>query len=191
MELRAANDLSGTTTLEPDIDAAAVAAVAEGDADALEALYQRYGRLTYSIAYRISGDATIAEECTQDAFVALWKHAVAYDPARGRISTWLFAVARNAAVTRVRRRERAVALEARAEPGLAGPSVEELVVAGDRSARLADAIATLPLPQLEALQLAYFGELSQSEIAERLDVPLGTVKGRIPPRAGAAAYAAR
>ena len=165
--------------VELDPDAEAVAAVAAGDAAALELLYRRYGRLTYSIAYRISGDVTVAEECTQDAFLALWKRAADYDARRGRISSWLFAVSRNQAITAVRRRERRAALEARDDAQPAQASVDELAVAAERAARLAQAIADLPTPQLEALQLAYFGGLSQSEIAERLGLPLGTVKGRI------------
>jgi RNA polymerase sigma-70 factor (ECF subfamily) len=163
----------------PEQDAAAVAAVAAGDADALEALYSRYGRLTYSVAYRITGDPSAAEECTQDAFLALWRRAGSFDPSRARVSTWLFTVARNQAITRLRGRTRREQLEERVEAPGSGESVEELVAAAERAERLAEAIAELPTPQLEAVQLAYFAGLSQNEIAERLGVPLGTVKGRI------------
>jgi RNA polymerase sigma-70 factor (ECF subfamily) len=159
-------------------DAEAMAAVAAGDQHALRHLYQRYGRLAHSIAYRISGDRATAEECTQDAFVALWRRADHFDPQRGQVSTWLFAIARNLALTAVRRQRPTVELEQWNEPATtAGP--DELVARADTAARLADAMAGLPEPQLTVLQLAYFDGLSQSEIARELGLPLGTVKGRV------------
>ena len=161
-----------------DAEAGTIAAVAAGDADALELLYRRYGRLTYSIAFRISGDRAVAEECTQDAFLALWQKAADFDPRRARVSTWLFAVARNRALDRMRRRDPAEALAQRGPGPAAQTSVQELVLAADRAERLAAAMAELPEAQLETLQLAYFDGLSQQEIADRLGLPLGTVKGR-------------
>ncbi len=164
--------------LESD-DAAAVEAVARGDADALEALYRRYGRLAYSIAYRITGDRTIAEECTQDTFVALWRHAAQFDPARGKLSTWLFTVSRNAAIRALRRRRPFVELDEQLEPGSDEPAPDEVVAAADEAELVAEAMTLLPPAQLEVVQLAYFDGLSQTEIAARLDLPLGTVKGRL------------
>ena len=159
-------------------DAAAMAAVAAGDPNALRHLYQRYGRLAHSIAYRISGDRLTAEECTQDAFVALWKRADRFDPGRGQVSTWLFAIARNLALSAVRRQRSTVELDQSTEVATsAGP--DELVASADAAAQLANAMASLPEPQLTVLQLAYFEGLSQSEIAEQLGLPLGTVKGRV------------
>jgi RNA polymerase sigma factor (sigma-70 family) len=159
-------------------DASAMQAVASGDQDALRHLYERYGRLTHSIAYRISGDAALAEECTQDTFVTLWRRAGSFDPARGQASTWLFTIARNLAISAVRRRRPTVELDERAEPVTAeGP--EELIAAADAAAQLAEAMAALPEQQAVVLQLAYFEGLSQSEIAIRLGLPLGTVKGRV------------
>lgn len=159
-------------------DAEAMAAVAAGDQHALRHLYQRYGRLAHSVAYRISGDRATAEECTQDAFVALWKRADRFDPGRGQVSTWLFAIARNLALSAVRRQRTTVELDQSTEVSTgAGP--DELVASADAAAQLADAMASLPEPQLTVLQLAYFEGLSQSEIAEQLGLPLGTVKGRV------------
>ena len=155
-----------------------MAAVAAGDQLALRHLYERYGRLAHSIAYRISGDRATAEECTQDAFVTLWRRAERFDPARGQLSTWLFAIARNLALTAVRRHRPTVELDQGSEAATtAGP--DELVASADSAAQLADAMAQLPEPQLAVLQLAYFEGLSQSEIAEQLGLPLGTVKGRV------------
>jgi RNA polymerase sigma-70 factor (ECF subfamily) len=159
-------------------DADAMSAVAAGDQRALRHLYDRYGRLAHSIAYRISGDRATAEECTQDAFVTLWRRADRFDPDRGQVSTWLFAIARNLALSAVRRQRPTVELDQRSEIATtAGP--DELVATADAAAQLADAMAHLPEPQLAVLQLAYFEGLSQSEIAEQLGLPLGTVKGRV------------
>jgi RNA polymerase sigma-70 factor (ECF subfamily) len=159
-------------------DADAMAAVAAGDQHALRHLYERYGRLAHSVAYRISGDRATAEECTQDAFVALWRRAERFDPERGQVSTWLFAIARNLALSAVRRRRTTVELDQRNDVATtAGP--DELVASADAAAQLADAMANLPEPQLAVLQLAYFEGLSQSEIATQLGLPLGTVKGRV------------
>ena len=159
-------------------DAEAMAAVAAGDQHALRHLYERYGRLAHSIAYRISGDRATAEECTQDTFVALWRRADRFDPGRGQVSTWLFAIARNIALSAVRRQRTTVELDDGREPDTtAGP--DDLVAAAETAARLAEAMAGLPEPQLTVLQLAYFDGLSQSEIADRLGLPLGTVKGRV------------
>lgn len=159
-------------------DADAMAAVAAGDQHALRHLYERYGPLAHAVAYRISGDRATAEECTQDAFVALWRRAERFDPARGQVSTWLFAIARNLALSAVRRQRTTVELDQRSETATtAGP--DELVASADAAAQLADAMANLPEPQLAVLQLAYFEGLSQSEIAQRLGLPLGTVKGRV------------
>ena len=171
--------VAGAHPLEPWADDAdAMAAVAAGDQNALRHLYERYGRLAHSIAYRISGDRATAEECTQDAFVALWRRAERFDPARGQVSTWLFAIARNLALSAVRRQRTTVELDQQHEVATtAGP--DELVASADAAAQLADAMANLPEPQLAVLQLAYFEGLSQSEIATQLGLPLGTVKGRV------------
>jgi RNA polymerase sigma-70 factor, ECF subfamily len=159
-------------------DAAAVVAVAGGDVRALEVLYRRYGRLTYSIAYRVTQDRSAAEECTQDTFVALWKHAAEFDPARGRLSTWLFTISRNAAIRTMRRRRPVVEL-ADAELVSTDSGPDELAAAAEAAERVAEAIAELPAAQLEVVQLAYFDGLTQSEIADRMQLPLGTVKGRM------------
>jgi RNA polymerase sigma-70 factor (ECF subfamily) len=159
-------------------DTEAMAAVAAGDQHALRHLYERYGRLAHAIAFRISGDRATAEECTQDAFVALWRRAERFDPTRGQVSTWLFAIARNLAISAARRQRPTVELDQRGEAATT-PGPDELVASADAAATLAGAMANLPEPQLTVLQLAYFEGLSQSEIATRLGLPLGTVKGRV------------
>jgi RNA polymerase sigma-70 factor, ECF subfamily len=163
-------------------DGELVRRVAEGDADALRELCGLYGRLVFGVAQRVLGDRQLAEDCTQDVFVALWRGARSYDPGRARVTTWLFTVTRNSAIDIVRRRE-----ARRADPlpddeaAWAGtePDAAELTAAADTAERVAAALAELPRTQLEAVSLAYFDGLSHAEIAERLGVPLGTVKGRI------------
>ncbi|HEY1480298.1 MAG TPA: sigma-70 family RNA polymerase sigma factor [Gaiellales bacterium] len=167
-----------SSTLDAPDDAGAMAAVAAGDQEALRRLYERYGRLAHSIAYRISGDPAVAEECTQDTFVTLWRRADSFDPSRGQLSTWLVAIARNLALTAVRRRRTTVELDLDGQAGT-DRAPDELIAAADAAAHVAEAMSSLPEPQLAVLQLAYFEGLSQSEIAERLGLPLGTVKGRV------------
>jgi RNA polymerase sigma-70 factor (ECF subfamily) len=161
-------------------DAELVGRVARGDTQALRDLYERYGRLVYGMALRVLGDRQLAEDCTQDVFVALWRRADRYDPERARVGTWLLSIARNTAVDSVRwhASRRAEALPD-SWPEEESPDSAELAAAGEHSQRVAEALAELPEPQREVVFLAYFEGLSHSEIADRLALPLGTVKGRI------------
>jgi RNA polymerase sigma-70 factor (ECF subfamily) len=161
-------------------DAELVQLVAADDTDALRVLYERYGSIVFGMAQRVLGDRQLAEECTQDVFVALWRSAAKYEPGRAQVSTWLVGIAKYRAIDLVRRRAaRPADPYAEIWQGDESPDSAELVAAGDQAQRIAAAVAELPPPQREALQLAYFDGLSHSEIAERLAVPLGTIKGRI------------
>jgi len=161
------------------VDADAVARVAAGDAVALRELYDRYGRVVYSFAYRLTHDATLSEECVQDVFVALWRRAADFDPARAKLTTWLFVVARNRAIELGRQKARRPELRDDLEPAGSAPDPADLVSVADESQRLAEAMAELPEDQLAVLRLSYFDGLSHSEIAEVIGIPLGTVKGRV------------
>lgn len=161
-------------------DAKAVERIAAGDSEALAELYDRYSNLVHGMAYRLLKDAQLAEECTQDVFIAIWRRADSYDRERARVTTWLFTITRNRAIELVRRRQARPAdpyaeIEA---PGEA-PDPSALVVQADTSQRIAEAMAELPESQSQALQLAYFEGLTHVEISERLNLPVGTVKGRI------------
>ena len=103
--------------VERDPDAQAVRRLALGDAAPLRDLYERYGRVVYGLAYRLTGEAGLAEEATQDTFVALWRRAETYDPERARVTTWLFTIARNRAIELVRRRARLADPHERPRPG--------------------------------------------------------------------------
>jgi len=161
------------------LDAAAVARVADGDAVALRDLYDRYGRVIYSFAYRLTHDATLSEECVQDVFVALWRRAGDFDPTRAKLTTWLFVVARNRAIELGRQKARRPELRDDLEPVGSSPDPADLIAVADESQRVAEAMAELPEEQLAVLRLSYFDGLSHSEIAEVIGIPLGTVKGRM------------
>jgi RNA polymerase sigma-70 factor (ECF subfamily) len=159
-----------------------LARIADGELDALEALYDRYRTVAYSIALRVTGDATLAEDVLQDAFLGAWRHAGRYAEGRGSVKTWLLAIVHHRAVDAVRRRRPTAALpesEDVAPPTLTLPDVWGQVSADLDADTVRGALAVLPDAQREAIELAYFGGLTQQEIADRTGAPLGTVKGRM------------
>ena len=162
-----------------EADAAAVARVADGDYDALRDLYRRYGRIVYGLTYRLTKDAQLAEEATQDTFSTLWRRAGSYDPERAKVTTWLFVIARNSAIELIRSRTRHPEPHESVEVAGEADDPADLLLLADDAERIARAMAELPESQLQAIRLAYFDGLSHGEIAERLDLPLGTVKSRI------------
>jgi RNA polymerase sigma-70 factor (ECF subfamily) len=182
-------------------DAALVLAVASGSEDALGALYDRHAAGIHAVAYRLTGDRGIAEEVVQETFLALWNRAEAFDPGVASLGTWLRSIARNRSVDRLRAAGRRVQLVAlpggTAEDDGVAASVErldpELAVFGgavrdpdpvaaaeaeDVRTAIAGALSRMPDDERTVILLAYQHELSQSEIAERLGWPLGTVKTR-------------
>jgi RNA polymerase sigma-70 factor (ECF subfamily) len=165
-----------------DADRAALALVTAGQLDALQELYDRYRVMAYSIALRITTDAALAEDVVQDAFLGVWRNASRYVEGRGSVKTWLLSIVHHRAVDAVRRRRPTTDLPEREDvppPALTLPDIWHEVAAGlDRSA-IAAALATLSDVQREAIELAYWGGLTQQEIAERTGTPLGTVKSRV------------
>jgi RNA polymerase sigma factor (sigma-70 family) len=164
-------------------DAALCALAAEGDGSALEALYARYGRVSYALARRILADEQLARDVVQEVFLTLWRDATRYDASRGGFSTWLLTMTHHKAVDAVRREE---ALRRRRAPAGAldltesgAPDVDDEVWSVLRRDRVRLALAELPDAQREALGLAYFGGYTQREIAKLTDTPLGTVKTRM------------
>lgn len=167
---------------EPDDpDRAAIARLAGGDPEALEGLYGRYGTMAYSLAYRITGDATAAEDAVQEAFLGVWRNAARYEAVRGSVHTWLLSIVHHRAIDSLRRRRATTALP---ESDDVPPDVLTLPDPwGDVAARLdraeiQRALAAIPAAQRQSIELAYFGGLTQVEIATRLELPLGTVKSR-------------
>jgi RNA polymerase sigma-70 factor, ECF subfamily len=156
-----------------------LAAIARGDEGALAQLYDRYGRVAYGLALRILRDPTLAEDAVQDAFLAAWRTATAFDPRRGKASTWLLTFVHRRAVDLVRREERRRGEPLEDAPVATGDATDEEAIVLDERRRVRAALEVLAPNEREAIELAYYGGLSQSEIAERLGVPLGTVKSRM------------
>lgn len=161
-------------------DAELVRRIAAGDTEALRDLYDRFGTILFGLAYRTLGDRQLAEDCIQEVFVTVWRNAGRYDSSRALVTTWLFTIVRNKAVDVVRWQSRRGA-EPLPEDWSFGesPDSADIAAAAENGERVAAALAELPTPQLEVLSLTYFEGLTNAEIAERLDVPLGTVKGRL------------
>jgi RNA polymerase sigma-70 factor (ECF subfamily) len=156
--------------------------IAEGELGALDDLYERYKTMAYSIAYRITNDATLAEDVVQDAFLGAWRNATRYVEGRGSVKTWLLSIVHHRAIDAVRRRRPTSELPEREEvppAELRLPDVWAEVSSRLDADTVRSAMATLSDVQREAIELAYFGGLTQVEVAERTATPLGTVKSRM------------
>jgi RNA polymerase sigma-70 factor, ECF subfamily len=160
-------------------DEALVALAARSEQSALAELYDRYGRPAYGLALRILRDERLAEDAVQEGFLAVWRTASRFVPERGKASTWILTLVHRRAVDLVRREERrrADTLENMQEPG-GGAADEEAWLRLQRE-RVQVALKQLPDQQREAIELAYYGGFTQSELAERLGQPLGTIKSRM------------
>ncbi len=145
-------------------------------------LYQRYGNMVYSLAVQVVRDAGLAEEVTQDTFLKVWKQATRWDPAKGKFSSWLLTIARRTAIDRYRQLGRQVPLDP--------TPIEENPSSFGRAARvdgqdwingqvLRELMAQLPPEQAQLIELAFYQGMSHSELADRLNLPLGTVKTRL------------
>lgn len=156
-----------------------LARVARGDEGALAELYDRFARVAYGLAVRVLRDPALAEDAVQDAFLAVWRTAVSFDPRRGSASTWLLTLVHRRAVDLVRREERRRTDTLDELPVAGGDATDETAAIREQRRKVQTALVQLAPEQREALELAYYGGLSQSELAERLGIPLGTVKSRM------------
>jgi RNA polymerase sigma-70 factor (ECF subfamily) len=164
------------------VDAALLARIAVGDAEALGALHDRHAGMLQALVRRIVDDRSDAEDIVQEVFLQVWHQAARYDPRRSAASTWLVLIARSRAIDRLRTR-RVVARTAEQfqhENGdpYASPDEGSGVQGAKLRERVRAVLATLPPEQRQVLELAFFSDLSQTEIAERTSTPLGTVKTR-------------
>jgi RNA polymerase sigma-70 factor (ECF subfamily) len=160
----------------PDADGKLLTRIAAGDRRAFELLYGRYVRSVYTLALRRLGDRERAEDAVQETFASVWRSARTYRPERGPGGPWLYSIARNAIVDRLRARTDPV-VEAPDEAA-GGPGPDERAESEWLAWRVHRALDEIPESERTVLALAYWGGLSQSEIAARLDIPLGTVKTR-------------
>jgi RNA polymerase sigma-70 factor (ECF subfamily) len=171
-----------TSSPSDEADRAVLVRLADGELDALEDLYDRYKTMAYSIAYRITNDAVLAEDVVQDAFLGAWRNAARYVEGRGSVKTWLLAIVHHRAIDAVRRRRPTTELPDLELPPPAAftlPDVWTEVAAILDAETVQGALRVLSDVQREAIELAYFGGLTQQEIAERTATPLGTVKSRM------------
>jgi RNA polymerase sigma-70 factor, ECF subfamily len=161
-------------------DEAVVALVARSDQTALAELYDRFGRVAYGVALRVLRDEKLAEDAVQEGFLAAWRNADRFMPERAKASTWLLTFVHRRAVDLVRREERrrAESLPDGVEQTPSGSAEEDAWLRFERE-RVQAALKQLPDQQREALELAYYGGFSQSELAERLGQPIGTIKSRM------------
>lgn len=175
--------VAGTSRTAAD-DVAAVKRAARGDDAALAELYDRHGRLVFSLALRIVRDSGEAEDVTQEVFVQLWRQAARFDVERGNVVAWLCTMTRTRAIDLLRRRRVRADTNApvethTAEPADAAPRQDVVVEWSERASTIRNAVDSLPLLQRLAVELAFYDGLTHSEIATHLEVPLGTVKTRV------------
>lgn len=167
-------------------DAELLRRMGRSDREAFAQLYDRFSRPLYATALRILNNPTEAEDIVQDVFLALWEKAAVFEPSRGSAFAWAVTLTRNRAIDRIRMRKRrnellaeTTAEDAGTQPSGAGLHSADELVSKEQASAVRAAVAALPVEQQRAVELAFFGGLTQQEIAEKLREPLGTVKARI------------
>jgi|SRR5271154_548534 len=157
--------------------------VAGNDADAFEIIFERHADAAFSLAYRMCGRRSLAEDVAQEAFLALWRSGTRYDRSRGSVRTWALGIVHNRAVDALRRsgvHERRRVSDEGIEESLEAPERTDAQAIGNAASReIRGALEELPEEQRRVIELAYFGGFTHIEIASMLDTPLGTVKGRM------------
>src|SRR3954470_2878596 len=159
-------------------DEAVLALIARADERALAELYRRFGRRAYGLAFRILRDDALAQDAVQEGFLSVWRGAGRFTAERSKPSTWLLTLVHRRAVDLVRREERRRTEPLPEEPEAAEATADEAEQLNQRQTSRA-ALRQLPAEQREAIELAYYGAYTQSELAERLGQPLGTIKSRM------------
>jgi RNA polymerase sigma-70 factor (ECF subfamily) len=157
--------------------------VRRNDARAFEIVYDRHATAAFSLAYRMVGSRSAAEDVVQEAFVSLWRSGARYDRSRGSVRTWVLGIVHNRAIDGLRRSmvhdKRRASDEGIEERFAAKERTEAEVARRDEAREVQAVLGTLPAEQSRAIELAYFGGFTHAEIASMLDTPIGTVKGRI------------
>ncbi len=157
--------------------------VRKADPDAFGVLYDRHSGVAFSLAYRIVGSRAAAEDVVQEAFLSIWRSGARYDRARGSVRTWVLGIVHNRAIDGLRRAtvhdKRRASDEGLAERLESGVRTDVEAARREESASVREALGALPPEQTQVIELAYFGGFTHTEIAEMLDTPVGTVKGRM------------
>lgn len=156
---------------------------ARGDEVAFEVLYDRHGKVAWSLAFRLLGERSAAEDLVQEAFLAVWNGAGGYSSVKGSVRTWVLSIVHHRAVDRLRQgaasRRRQEALEQVAAMRPDAPDAAEVALARVEAREVQSALVDVPDDQLQVLRLAYYGGYTHHEIADLLSLPLGTVKSRM------------
>lgn len=158
-------------------DTAVLRRITDGDEDALITLHRRYVNLVYSMALRVLGDRQLAEEVTQDVFMKIWQKGHRYEPSRGHFATWLLGITRFAAIDRLRKEGRRSTYPLENDETETWQMVEQ--ESWERGQQLRLLCQQIPPEQRRLIELTYFGGMSHRDLAEQLDLPLGTVKSRL------------
>jgi RNA polymerase sigma-70 factor (ECF subfamily) len=155
----------------------------DGNPDAFEVIYDRHSGAAFSLAYRMVGDRNVAEDITQEAFLSMWRSRVRFDRERGSVRAWVLGIVHHRTIDALRRNvahdRRRSTVEGLEERQEAPERTEVEVARRDEAREVREAMQTLPGEQLEVVRLAYFGGFTHTQIAEMLDQPVGTVKGRM------------
>ena len=160
-------------------DAALLSRAASGDNEALECLYRAHRAVAHGVAFRVLRDAALAEDAVQEGFLDLWRTASGFDAKRAPVRAWLCVLVHRRAVDLARREARRYVVDGRQpDPHAASYTAEDVAVLRYDRRRVRDALARLPGSQRELLEHAYWGGLTQPQLAERFGLPLGTVKSR-------------
>ena len=156
--------------------------VGQGDSEAFTILYERYGRAAFSLAYRVMGERQAAEDLVQDAFLKVWRSATSYRPKRGSVRTWILSIVHNRGIDQLRshasRRRTQDKIEATAPRSQPSEAFAE-TWRNSQCDQVREALDTLPPEQLKVLELTYFSGYTHVQVSELLDVPLGTMKGKM------------
>lgn len=163
-------------------DAAILRQIADRDPRGVELLYDRYGGIAFALAYRLLGERGSAEDVVQEAFLNVWRQATTYDTRRGTVRTWLLTIVHHRAIDQMRSVRSKMGADTVIDDAMPLPAKEDTwteVVQGLEHERVRQAMATLPPEQRQVVDLAYYGGFTHSEIAQRVGIPLGTVKGRM------------
>lgn len=172
-----------TAPIQPVPDSALIEKMMAGDEAALSTIYDRYSAMLFGVLMRVLHDQQAAEEVLQDLFLQLWRNAARFDPGRGSLPAWLLVSARNRAISRLRGRPYREILEEKegtyANTFVAADNLEDEAFRRELRDKLNDALGKLPAEQRQAVELAYFEGMTQTEIAARTGSPLGTVKTRV------------
>jgi len=167
---------------DQNVDAAILRQIAERDPRGVELLYDRYGGVAFALAYRLLGERGSAEDVVQEAFLNVWRQGATYDTRRGTVRTWLLTIVHHRAIDQMRSARSKAGADTVIDDALPLPAKEDTwteVVQNLEHERIRLAMATLPPEQRQVVDLAYYGGFTHTEIAQRVGIPLGTVKGRM------------